>query len=132
MQRKDEDLFVIDSQPDHAVGHVPGQPSKRPRRTKEKKVTRAAAILAAGTQALPLGKGSAYMPRKKLPPQETRLSRKAAANVGYAAPPALSSINIDEKMPSTVTALPTLSRLENLNDTCLPQHGSTFAMLSLL
>lgn len=62
---KDEELFVIDDQPDGAAAHIPQAPRKRQRASKEKRLTRAEAIVAASSAAKPLGRGAAYAPKRK-------------------------------------------------------------------
>jgi hypothetical protein len=59
----DDDLFIEDTQPDDAQIALPVR-RKRLRASKEKRMTRAQAIIAA-TNPLPLATGGAYAKRKK-------------------------------------------------------------------
>ena len=64
LQLADDDLFVLDTQPDDGQLLLPSKPHKRQRASKNKRMTRAETILAAGT-AKPLGEGGAYAKRNK-------------------------------------------------------------------
>jgi hypothetical protein len=84
MQLEDEDLFQLDTQPDDAQAHIVSHPKRRKRADKTKRMTRAQAILAAGTQAKPLGNGAAYAPKKRA----KQPSKTLAVMPSRCAPPA--------------------------------------------
>lgn len=66
LQLAEDDLFVLDVQPDNAHTHVVSRPHKRPRASKEPRLTRAQLILQAGSKDVrPMGTGAAYAPKAK-------------------------------------------------------------------
>ena len=92
VQLEDDDLFLLDNQPDDAQAHVLAVPVRRKRAAKGKRPTRAQAILDAGTQAKPLGTGGAYAAKKRraAPPSATGVvakARRIASGIETAPPP---------------------------------------------